>query len=97
MRFSKRIAKITRKHLMPKWVDDITEPPVMLTEIMKQSFIDDVKEYQTLSNRRWYRKRELEKSIVITARYWLKDIEKIQAERPKVIVPIRRFGKFTKP
>lgn len=53
----------------------------LVVHIERDEVIAEIKEYQTLSRRRWKRRRDLEKSISRKMRHWIKDLEKLQAEK----------------
>ncbi len=72
----------------------ISHVSFMPREIWRSDFIEEVKEYHSLSNRRWKRKRDLEKLIAGHAKYWLKDIEEIQ--KKKSIIRGPRISKVPK-
>ncbi len=75
-----------------KIVDEAVRNHMMADLYLRRDFISDVKEYFSLSNRFWKRKRALEKSIIYAARLWLPVIEKEQARLDAIPIKFRRIS-----
>jgi len=84
------------KTFVPKvWMKEIISAvkniPLILKVRFRTEFIHDVKEYHSLNNYYWKRKRELAEQIAENAKYWLKDIEEIYEKESKLKIKLDSF------
>jgi len=64
--------------LKPYMQEQLDTEIKQLKLINRWEVVDEIREYAKLTNRHWKRKRELEKSIAYSMKYWLKELEEMR-------------------
>lgn len=68
-------------------LDSVEKDLVISKTIIKSEVINSIKEYQTLNNRHWKRKRVLEKYIAQNIGYWLPILEDTESKESVIKIP----------